>query len=51
MDMITTVIRNLINNALKYTRENDTILVSVQELENKLEVSVEDSGIGMRQST
>lgn len=51
MDMITTVIRNLINNALKYTRENDTILVSVQELENKLEVSVEDSGIGMRKST
>lgn len=51
VDMITTVLRNLISNALKFTNENDSIQISVHTLENKLEVRVEDSGIGMQQST
>ena len=45
--MITTVIRNLIGNAIKYTDENGSVTISANESGGKVELTVEDSGIGM----
>lgn len=44
---INTVIRNLISNAIKFTREGGTIRLSVNKNGSLLSVSVADNGIGM----
>lgn len=49
--MITAVIRNLLNNATKYTYENGTIEISLIEKEKAIEVTVKDSGVGMDKYT
>ncbi|MFN4150714.1 MAG: response regulator, partial [Candidatus Sericytochromatia bacterium] len=49
-NMINTVIRNLINNSIKYTSKNGIITISASEKENEIEVIVNDNGIGMSQS-
>jgi signal transduction histidine kinase/ligand-binding sensor domain-containing protein len=41
------IIRNLINNAIKFTHEGGKILVRSQIAENKIEVSIIDSGVGI----
>lgn len=48
-NMVDTVVRNLISNALKFTHEGGTIEVSVRQVEQYLEVSVSDTGIGIDQ--
>ncbi|MFN8575339.1 MAG: hybrid sensor histidine kinase/response regulator [Candidatus Sericytochromatia bacterium] len=50
-NMINTVIRNLINNAIKYTSENGEISVSSKENHDSVEITVSDTGIGMPQSS
>lgn len=45
--MIETVIRNLVNNAIKFTDQGGSIVIAAKDLENELEVSVTDSGVGM----
>jgi signal transduction histidine kinase len=44
--MISTVIRNLMGNAIKFTEEGE-IKASVRRFNNHLEVSIADSGIGI----
>ena len=46
-DMIKTVIENLLNNAIKYNKEGGKVVVSVQESENAVILSVADNGIGI----
>lgn len=46
-NMITTVLRNLISNAIKFTRANDTIILAAKVNNNFIEVSVSDTGIGI----
>lgn len=46
-DMISTVIRNLISNAIKFTNSNGTIKVNSLYEGEFVKVSVEDNGIGM----
>jgi len=46
-EKITWVINNLISNALKFTKENDEIVVSAFREQDKLCVTVKDSGIGI----
>ena len=50
-NMISVVIRNLINNAIKFTREGGSIVITVKDYqkdpENLLLVEVKDNGIGM----
>jgi len=48
---IKTVIRNLFNNAIKYTPNGGFVEFSALQQENNIEVSVKDSGIGMNQDT
>ena len=45
--LITTVLRNLLTNAIKFTHANGKIVVSTKNKDGFLEVSVNDSGIGM----
>jgi signal transduction histidine kinase len=46
-NMINTVIRNLINNAIKFTDKNGEISVSTVKSDNFIEISVTDTGVGM----
>ncbi|MDY4593166.1 MAG: HAMP domain-containing sensor histidine kinase [Eubacteriales bacterium] len=46
-DMIKTVVENLLNNAIKYNKEGGKVVVSVQENENSVIMSVADNGIGI----
>lgn len=46
-NMIQAVIRNLVSNAIKFTRPSGNILISSQETESTIDISVKDDGIGM----
>jgi len=45
--LIATIIRNFISNALKFSDEGDTVEIDVRRDENNWDVSVRDEGIGM----
>jgi signal transduction histidine kinase len=45
--MIETVLRNLISNAIKFTPENGLIEIMAHQIENKINICVKDSGIGI----
>ena len=45
--LIATIVRNFISNALKFSDEGDTIEVSVHRAEEYWKVSVKDEGMGM----
>lgn len=45
--MIETVIRNLLNNAIKFTPENGHIEISALKLDNHINISIKDSGVGL----
>lgn len=44
---VATVLRNLVSNAIKFTKNGGSINVSADVKENEIEISVSDSGIGM----
>ena len=46
-NVIQMVVRNLLSNALKFTKEGGKVSISAKAVENIVIVSVEDSGIGM----
>ncbi|MFC2104740.1 two-component regulator propeller domain-containing protein [Bacteroidota bacterium] len=46
-EMINTVIRNLLSNALKFSSENDSIELETKKDNNHIEVSVKDQGVGI----
>jgi len=48
-DMINSVIRNLMTNAVKFTDRDKRVEVKVEAREQKIEVSIVDEGIGMTQ--
>lgn len=49
--MITTVIRNLVSNAIKFTENNGTIRVCAEKNDKNITVSIIDSGVGMSEET
>ena len=46
--MISTVLRNLINNAIKFTYENGNIDMSLEMKNDAVRITVSDNGIGMK---
>lgn len=46
-NLINTVVRNLISNAIKFTPQNGNVIISAKSDEKMTTVSVQDSGIGM----
>ena len=50
-NMIKTVLRNLISNAIKFTHKNGKVEIKSMIINNQVEISVSDSGIGMTKET
>jgi len=48
--MVETVIRNLTSNALKFTPEGGTIKINSKPVDDFIQISVEDTGIGLSES-
>ena len=48
--MLHAIMKNLIDNAIKYNKENGKVVVSFKELKNEVEISVCDTGIGIPKS-
>jgi PAS domain S-box-containing protein len=46
-DMLKTLLRNLVNNAIKYTKSGGKVEISAIENNNEIQVSVADNGIGI----
>ncbi|MBN1181980.1 MAG: PAS domain-containing protein [Bacteroidales bacterium] len=47
--MVYAVIRNLINNALKFTKSGGKVMVTSKNTEKYVEISVSDTGLGIRE--
>jgi signal transduction histidine kinase len=48
MNMVETVIRNLVSNAIKFSHKDGTIVISASEANEFIQVAVKDSGIGIK---
>lgn len=46
-EMVNLVLRNLLSNAIKFTPKHGTVYIGARETSMQVEVSVEDTGIGM----
>lgn len=49
-NMATTVIRNLISNALKYTPKGGEIRIYSKKFEKEIEITIEDNGVGINEA-
>ena len=47
-DMISTILRNLISNSIKFTHPDGTIVISSEQKQNELMICVSDSGVGIK---
>jgi PAS domain S-box-containing protein len=48
IDMIKTILRNLVSNALKFTNNGGTIIVSSEQNSENVTISVSDNGVGIK---
>ena len=47
IDMIKTVLRNLVSNAIKFTNNGGTININAKQIDSNITISVSDNGIGI----
>lgn len=45
--MVETILRNLISNAIKFSKTGDLIVIKTKLIDTKIEISISDSGVGM----
>jgi PAS domain S-box-containing protein len=50
-DMLNTILRNLLTNALKFTNRDGSVTITSKPQGNMVEISVEDTGVGMDEAT
>ncbi len=50
-DMISLVMRNLVNNALKFTNKGGVVRLSAKAMDEWVEITVTDNGLGMDEET
>jgi len=50
-DRVMQVLRNLLNNAKKFSKENTKIIISSEQMGNMIQFGVKDNGIGMTPET
>jgi len=50
-EMISTVLRNFLSNAIKYSYKDSCIKISCERERDKLMVSIKDEGVGMSEQT
>ena len=50
-NMLITILQNLIGNAIKYSYQGGTILITAQKTQNQIEIIVKDNGMGMNTET
>lgn len=48
VDMLETILRNIINNSIKFTHIGGTISINVSKNKDKKEIIISDNGIGMK---
>ncbi|MDP2036671.1 MAG: GAF domain-containing sensor histidine kinase [Ignavibacteria bacterium] len=48
-NMLSTIIRNLISNSIKFTKQGGRITISAELIKDMVKITVADTGIGMRQ--
>jgi signal transduction histidine kinase/ligand-binding sensor domain-containing protein len=46
-NMLLTVVRNIVSNAIKYSKPNDNITINIQDGERYAELEIRDNGIGI----
>jgi signal transduction histidine kinase len=46
-NMLQTIVRNLLNNAIKFSREHDKIIIEVHQNDFEVEISIADNGVGI----
>jgi len=47
IDMLKTVLRNLVSNAIKFTNNGGTISITAKQIDSNITISVSDNGIGI----
>lgn len=50
-NMLKTILRNLVSNAIKYTHPDGTVEISAVQNRNNIEITVSDNGVGMDEAT
>lgn len=51
VNSLTTIIRNLLVNAIKFTPDGGLIEFDIKQMQNGVELSIKDSGVGMSEDT
>jgi len=50
-NMLKTILRNLISNAIKYTHSNGVVIIATTQNQENIEITVTDNGVGMSEKT